>query len=248
MYRWLIILILIPFNIFAQNYDYERSFFEGIVCSSIDSTLLPDVHVINFASDKVTASLSNGLFRIPVKEGDKIYFSTIEYGLTPFIITDSILEAKLFTFYLNPKIYELDVTEVRPFLSYKEFKDAFLALELEDLIDLQLTVPIVIKQYTPGQIGVTINGPITALYMAFSKEGKSLRKYQETIQKADYQKYITSKYNPEFVKTITGFEDDEVLKAFMDFCDFTDQFIEVSSEYEIIAALKNCLQAYTKHN
>ena len=251
MIRVLIILLLLPVAFYAQDKEDDRFYIKGIVYSTLDSSILNDVHVINYTTEKVTTSYNEGIFKIPVKNEDKLFFSSIGYELTDIIIADSLLQTKNYIHvYLKPKTYELKSVDIRPFLSYKEFKEAFLAMEVaEDLINLRLPVPVFIPELKHGELGkVTISGPITALYMKFSKEGKSLRKYEETLQQAKYQKYISSKFNKDIVRTVTSISEDEELKAFMDFCDFSEEFIASALDYEIYIAIKDCYLSYLNIN
>jgi len=141
-------------------------------------------------------------------------------------------------------------------------KDAVLAMKTETpkTPDLKLNDP---KYYdmplpggqpprssTPGLanpgITVTIPGPITALYDAFSKEGKSKRKY-ELLANQDQKKVLAARrYNAEVVQRITSFKTDKEIQDFMLYCNLSVDFIVSSSEYDLYKAIHECLLAYNE--
>jgi len=247
----ILILLFIPVTLFSQFTDDERVEFAGMIYSEKDSCILNNVHVINMTSEKVTASFREGNFYIPVNIGDQLLFSSIGYRLQELIITDSILESDdPVQIYLTEQIYMLETINVWPYQTFAQFKQAFLDLELEEeALDVRLPKAVYRKDFQPGEFGkVTISGPITALYMAFSKEGKSIRKYNKLIQKAEYDRFLSYKYNSDIVQTVTGIKDETELQEFMEYCDLTDEFIINSIDYKIYLAIKDCYLAYLSLN
>jgi len=224
--------------------------FRGVLYNSVDSTTLSDVHVINYSTEKVTYSLSDGSFEIAINVGDRILFSSIGFQLTELIITDSLLDTDFNKIFLQPEIYMLKSTTVYPYQTYEEFKQAFLNLKTEDnSIELNLPVPVVIKETEPGTFAtISLGSPITALYMAYSKEGKELKKYNEIIERDKIEKFVAIKYNKSIVKLITGIEEENELKEFMEYCHLSNEFILKSIDYEIYLAIKNCYEDFISVN
>ncbi|RXP44824.1 hypothetical protein EC396_16835 [Lutibacter sp. HS1-25] len=77
-----------------------------------NSLNLRDINVINRTSKIGTASNDNGEFAISAKKGDSIEFSSIEYLHRTILITDTHIQNKEITVYLEPGFNELDEVEI----------------------------------------------------------------------------------------------------------------------------------------
>jgi hypothetical protein len=77
-----------------------------------------------------------------------------------------------------------------------------------------------------------IMSPITGLYMAFSKEGKSLRKLTAMYDELLYQELLEKRLSNEKLRQVTG---DEQLDcdAFRNYCRLSDDFLTLASEYDL---------------
>ena len=84
------------------------------------------------------------------------------------------------------------------------------------------------------------------MYDAFSKEGKSRRKYEELV-KSDQKRVVAARrYNVEVVKLITHFTSDKEIQDFMLYCNLSVDFIISSSEYDLYKAIHERLLAYNE--
>ncbi len=95
----------------------------------------------------------------------------------------------------------------------------------------------------PG-LTVTIPGPITTLYDAFSKEGKSKRKHEALVSQDQKKVVAARRYNAKVVQQITSFKTDKEIQDFMLYCTLSVDFIVSSTEYELYKAINECLLAY----
>lgn len=105
-----------------------------------------------------------------------------------------------------------------------------------------------IKNYNRNESGLptlTLQGPVTALYNALSKEGKEKRRVEAFKQENAKTKIIVGKYNIEVVKQVTQLNDDGA-RRFMEWCRFEDDFILRSTEYEMAVAMLKCLDEFPK--
>jgi hypothetical protein len=134
--------------------------------------------------------------------------------------------------------------------TYTQFKHKFLNLKIPDpeivinpavIEDLEMGLDTiqVIEPYSLGS-------PITAIYMALSKEGKSLRKFAKIKEEEQFQEQVKEKYNQELLEEVTGMTGPE-LHDFLLFCDLDKNFILNASAYRILEALYKCLAAYNKN-
>ena len=95
----------------------------------------------------------------------------------------------------------------------------------------------------PG-LTLTIPGPVTALYDALSKEGKSRQKL-ESLVSLDQKKVVAARrYNPTVIQQITTFRTDKEIQDFMLFCNLSVDFIVTSTEYNLYQAIHEYLVAY----
>ena len=95
----------------------------------------------------------------------------------------------------------------------------------------------------PG-LTLSIPGPITALYDAFSKEGKSKRKLELLVNQDEKKVVAARRYNAKVIRQITTFKTDKEIQDFMLFCNLSVDFIVSSTEYYLYKAIHECLLAY----
>lgn len=245
-----LILTLILNLVFLIAHSQESNKFFGELRNYRDSAVIEDVHIINLSKKLGTTSNKNGLFKITSTVGDSLLFSVLGYEFEMVIVDSSnlILE-RLNTVELAPKTYSIPDIFVWPYLTYAEFKQAFINFDKE-IPEVELRLPEGENEMYAAAANphISLGSPITALYMAFSKEGKELRKYQETLERDNYEKFLASKYNETIVQKITEIQNMKEVRAFMEYCNFSDNFIARSSEYTIYAAILNCYNNYTKEH
>jgi len=241
-----IISCLAFFNLKSQ--DIHKLF--GEIKNYRDTTVIEDVHVINLSKKLGTTSNSNGLFKISASIHDSILFSVLGYEFEMIVVDSSHLELEhLNSILLNPKTYSIPDIYVWPYLTYAEFRRAFINFDRETPeVDLRLPKGENEMAAAAANPHISLGSPITALYMQFSKEGKELRKYAETLERDNYEKFLATKYNDTMVKRVTGIKTIEEVREFMKYCNFTDDFIARSSEYDIYAAILNCYNRYLSEN
>lgn len=224
----------------------EATKFFGKIINIKDSVVIEDVHVINLSKKRGTTSNKEGLFKISSLVGDSLLFSVLGYNLEMIIPDSTQLDNEhLNKIFLLPKIYSLPDVFVWPYITYAEFKQAFINFDRETPeIDLQLPSKENEIYAAAANPHMSLGSPITALYMKFSKEGKELRKYQETLERDNYERFLASKYNEQIVRHITSIQSIEEVRVFMQYCNFSKDFIARSSEYTIYAAILNCYNNY----
>lgn len=75
------------------------------------------IHILNNASNTFTISNSKGEFSIPAKLNDTLVFSGVSYELKKVLVTQSIINSKSLTIYLNEEINALDEVVVGKILT-----------------------------------------------------------------------------------------------------------------------------------
>jgi hypothetical protein len=233
---------------------------EGFI-SNKEGKNIENVHVVNISGSKGTTSDREGQFRISALPGDTIRFTCVGYNPYKYHIpADRLTPVLPLHIVMLMDTIQISGVTIYPWpADVKALKEAILAMEDQTprVPDLKLNDP----RYTAGSLpngnpkatipgmadpGLTMSipGPITALYDAFSKAAKSQRKY-ESLVKDDQKKVVAARrYNPEVVKQVTSFKSDKEIQDFMMYCNLSVDFIVSSSEYELYKAIHECLLAY----
>ena len=200
-------------------------------------------HVINVNARKGVVTDSLGNFETWVNPNDVLNISAIGFEHREYMVPehnpDSVVEIILVN-----KTYAIPEVSISYLGTYREFKQKVLDLELSDENKLN---PQINKIFNHVEIeyplvdnpAASILSPISLLYSAFSKEAKAVKKYLNVKERAD----VKEKYNITIVKNLTGLEGLEA-KEFMDFCNFTDEYVRSVTEYELYSEIKGQYKEY----
>jgi hypothetical protein len=141
---------------------------------------------------------------------------------------------------LDQKTYEIESVEIRPWKTYRDFKNKFMSLDLDDPKDdvhplLWNDLPS--KPVDTEPIEPSVMNPVSLLYDIFSGDRAERIKYNEILSRETKQRKIRSKYNKEIVGNLTGLKG-ERLEEFMDFCNFTEKELLNRTAYDILEEVK----------
>jgi hypothetical protein len=232
----------IPHALAQQNSG--QKLLTGRVINSKDSSPLPDVHIINIKSARGTSSNANGSFMIMVEQHDQLLFQSLGFHNDTLVIDFNQYDDYV-VIALREQVYELPVVEVFPYNSFTDFKYAFLNFKDKEPV-YELHLPNLPNLAVPSEgFGVTIPGPITAIYDQFSKRGRELRKYQEVLVAEDLHRRASRVVNVETVKRYTTLQDEAEIYRFLRYCNMSDEYIVSVSEYEVYRQLLACFNQYT---
>lgn len=229
---------------------------DGFV-TDIHGRPLAYVNIVNYKSRTGTASDEKGAFRIFARKGDTVIFRYMGFETARLTIPGETGSVYPVHIYMKEDTLQLSAVTIfnRP-RNITELRQAVLNQKVEKplIADLNLNAKITDlppagpRQTLPGMgdpgLTYTISGPITMLYNTFSRRGKSLKKYDELTGKDKLQAIITKKYNPEIIRSITGFTSDAEIEAFIEYCNLSSDFLLNASEYEILCSVKDCLASY----
>lgn len=214
---------------------------------------IPYVSIFDKKTVHGTMTDSSGYFTIVINRRDTLSISALGYKPAKLAVPDSIKSNMyFFNLSLDTRTYMLKTVHVYGLTKKEQFKKDFkehnteLTVEEKNVFknfpDYQKESKI---QPSDLQPGVKIDGPISALYDAFSKEGKSKRKYAELVKEDNLHDRLEKRFNKELVSSITGFKGDTV-EDFMKFCRFGTSFILNATEYDFYLAIKKRLEQYKK--
>jgi len=223
---------------------------------------IENVHIVNVSGNKGTTSNWQGQFQINTFPGDTLRATCV--GYIPFkyhIPVDR--QSPIIPLHIVMKSDTVMITGVEIFpwpADAQALKEAVLAMEDQTpkVPDLKLNDAKYYNMPLPGGrppssstpglgnpgLTLTVPGPITALYDAFSKEGKSKRKYEALVNQDQKKEVASRRYNVEVVRQVTSFTTDKEIQDFMLFCNLSVDFIISSTEYDLYKAINECLLAY----
>lgn len=222
----------------VSGYIYEK-------LSDGDTTLpVSNINIINLRNFKGTVSGRNGYFSIEIKKGDTLIFSSISHESDTFICRKEELKNKfIIKVVLRPEYYQLNPIDVYG-KDFEGFKHDFVHLEVKDTIFIKLDPQWQFEPMKEG-FGITINGPLTALWNAFSKQGRELKKL-DLLLAADREKaYIDSIYKRPVVLHFLELEESQI-DELVGFCNFSKHYVNQSTDYELLLSLENCYQEYKR--
>jgi len=207
-------------------------------------------HVINQSRGFASISDSMGYFKIGAALNDLLKLTAIGYYDCPFHLNEAALnDSGMVTIYMIQRAYPIQVVNINPLGTYSQFKQKVLSLELPEPVlvinpsvieDIEMGIDT-IQNLEPASLG----SPITAIYMALSREGKELRKYAEIMEEEQFLEQVKDKYNHKMLEEVTGLTGPE-LYHFLQFCNLERKYILEATAYEILEAIHKCLEEYKK--
>ncbi len=254
----LLLNLLVPvISVKAQLFN-KPIVLEGKIIDESTSQHISFVQLLNESKRKWAICDDNGSFRIPVDMGDTLAFSALGYLGKVVIVDDSIIQNGL-TVALSPRFYEIDKIKVFGFRNYSDFKVKFKALKLpetktdilrENLAEISKRIAgdaaynkeVSDKQ---NQSGVGVSIPMS--FLSRSKEDKQRMHLQEILKQEDKQHIIEKKYNREIIADLTHLKDDE-LTNFMIFCNFNEEYLLKTDQYDILVEVLKKLKLYKSLN
>ncbi|HEC45113.1 MAG TPA: hypothetical protein ENI20_20090 [Bacteroides sp.] len=226
-------------------------YFKGRVLGSEGRKPIAFAHVINTRRNTATICDTLGYFFLRVRMLDTVNITAIGFAPVQVVITDSLQSLeKLPDIFLRDFSYTIEGVMINPLGSYQTFRSRVINLELPpSKYEINPTVLMDIDEGTDtlDMVEYPAMSPVTALYNWLSKEGREKRKYKMIIEQEQFEKDIAYKYSPLIVSGVTGYAGFE-LYYFMDFCRFSNKFLDESDRYEIRDAVVEKQKIYEALN
>lgn len=188
----LIILCLILARLVsAQELEAVRLYrFSGFVKNSVDSTYIPNVHVLNISKGTGTVSALDGSFELMVRDNDTLKYSSIGFEDRYLMINNLIRRENIMVF-LNRDTVLMEEFLVHPLGPRRFFKYEFMALELpEPVFEFEINENFFRPKKGEEPIpptGINFTGPVQGLYNLFNKTARTSRKLRKNRRKYDYE-------------------------------------------------------------
>ncbi len=214
---------------------------------------IPLVHIYNERTRKTSVSDTAGNFMIKVNKGDTLVFSAIGFYFKVVYVTDSLLKEETVFIELLPRRYEISEARIYALGSYEQFKHKVLALKLPEtragklrkyLHELSRKEGKEIK-YQQEMDKLAEGRLVIASVPILTPEEIAMIKLKKIIEKEKIQNVIYEKYNRKIVAGVTGLKDEE-LTEFMVFCNFSEEYLLETNQYDIMVRVLEKLEVYKK--
>lgn len=187
-----------------------------------------------------------GYFKIPLAENDTLIITALGYHTMRLPSWGQFSADSLYyPIRLTPRSYEISEVKITRFGSYQRFLREVASMEIEknETEELQERLEDYIREHIT-RMELT-NAPPPGGGITFGKDW--LAKQQELIEEkqAEDKKWnlILRKFSAKTVNELTGLEGTEAIK-FMEYCDFTERFLLLASDYEIRKRIVDKFEEY----
>jgi hypothetical protein len=192
-------------------------------------------HVISSEQKKGVIADMLGYFKMPITMGDTLIITALSYHQMRIPSWGQFSEDSLYyPIRLTPKSYEIREVRITRFGSYQRFIHDVARMDFPKS-DTEL-LQEKLEEYFSKQITrmELMNSPSPGGGFAFGKDWISIQKEKIEERKAIEQKWdlILRKFSAGIVNDLTGLEGVEAIKL-MEYCDFTEAFLLLASDYEI---------------
>jgi hypothetical protein len=253
----LFIILLSIKSLYSQTKSQHINVIKGTVIDNSNGLDIPFANIFNESEKTWVHAQENGAFSIWADKGDTLVVSAIGYFSELIYLTDTLSKDSLII-KLESRTYEIGEAIIKVPKKYSLFKQDVLNLELPktklDSVSEALTKTskqVVKKAEYDRMVDEVFNREEGTLFVLGasirSRNEKDKRKIKKNRSKEVEQNIIYLKYNREIVKKYTNLDENKIL-LFMQFCNFSNEFILESNEYEIAEAIYLKLNEYKRQN
>nr|WKN40279.1 carboxypeptidase-like regulatory domain-containing protein [Tunicatimonas sp. TK19036] len=203
--------------------------------------------VTNLTTQTGVISNEEGFFYLTFQRKDTIRISSVGYEPAVLYFGDTAQATNYdLQIRMSDKTYELENVTVFAFKDEESFKRA--VLDLKDIPDESPKIVIPGSYDGPRrEPKSTPLNPVSYVFDRFSRRAKYERQARQAQQNYEHRKQLARKYNRDMVGEITGLTEG-ALDDFMIFCRFEEDFIERSSQYDLILAINQCYTDFSEQN
>jgi hypothetical protein len=212
--------------------------FKGQLINAENKEAVPFANIYFKYNKSLIASNDSGFFQTRVLCRDSVLITSIGFEDLEFSLKEYISDSTNNVIELKPTIYQLSEVEIRALPGYSALKRLIATAEPSREEKMQRRFYENLKRMGIANMDLRVGrkgfgGPISALFGAFNKHEKSKRKVQRLISLDNQSKIIERKYSPVIVSRITGMTDEKMIDKFMDYCNFSENFILITGEFEL---------------
>lgn len=239
-----LLLVLLTFATYSGNAQ-QYVMIKGQVWDLAGEKLV-GAHAYNSSRHYGTFTDINGIFFLVMAPGDSLRVTMVGYKPFKMRIPER----------LEATSYKLDITlagdtillktaEIKPYPeTYPELKREFVKLKVEDEKWFERTqMPNVVyrsKYANPDGTGLILPGPFSALYYAFSKEAKELRKMNTILANDRVKEKLLTIISKSWFEKELGIKTDDEISTLIKRCGITIEFLNSTPEYRVIEYVMDC--------
>jgi hypothetical protein len=214
------LIVFLPGRVFAQAAFSVK----GVVYDTDSVTPIAFVIAMNKNSQAGTMTDASGHFELTSRNRDTLIFSYLGYEVNRIYMAQFPDSVKKNSFrlkvVLRKKVQSLQQVIITSTEFSKEEKKYYTRK---------------IDEYDRFK-SQGISSPITGLYYAFSKEGKSLKKLTTMYDELLYEELLEKRLSDSKLREVT--KDEKIdCKAFRDYCRISGDFLTLASEYDLFEAV-----------
>jgi len=258
--RYLLIILMMPFGLMAQNQQPEKIYIAGFVVDADSLQPVPFVHIINKSRKTGSYSNEDGYFGLEIYKTDTLVFTSVGFHDTELSFLDSTkseynkLSVVMFskTYTLKPvDVYAYNLEEI---LKKKEEPVSMERSKPEQVFEKKKPVekPTVGFGTDPyGNAGASLQGGITALANLFNNDYQQRQKLKEILEQEEAerkikeeQKRLSNRYR-EAVKENTRLKKGD-LNQFINLYHPTYQFLRKASLYDLAFIISEDYKEYRR--
>ena len=231
---------------------------------------LNSVHVYVLNKEEGTITNKNGYFSLTLEVSDTLVFSAVSYQTKYYVLPDSLKRGKP---YIEIAL-QLRTIQLKEVVVYGQLNPAAVRRYLENVNnkkrednppDIRRDKPTAEPKTVPKERkttvgfgsslegGMALEGVLTGLANLFNKRAQQQKRINKLLeaqknQEAQmiYLEFIRSKFNEEVVAEATGLQGNR-LQRFIEYCNFSNEFIYSATEYELLAAIFAKLERFERY-
>lgn len=248
MKRALIFLLFLIFSlaVYSQRVGIERANIHFRLTDATNGKLVPLAHVINTGLKKGVIADMQGFFAVPIGLGDTIIINALGYHQMKIPSWGQFSSDSLYyPIRLIPRTYQIREVRITRFGSYQRFIKEVAAMDLPKTE--QEIVQEKLEKYFSEQISKlelnNIPNPQGGFTFGTDWTAKQHAKLKAKVEEERKWDVVLSKYSVDVINRLTGLSGIEAIR-FMEYCDFTEGFILLASEYEIHKRILDNFEGY----
>ncbi|NQZ78766.1 MAG: carboxypeptidase-like regulatory domain-containing protein [Ekhidna sp.] len=228
----------------------QRKYVYGVVLDSASKEILIGAHIQNINAGNLTSTNERGAFKLPAKVGDTLVISSVGYKTLAWVADSTWFDEEEIEFALPSNTIYLDEVIVGKLPEYVRFKELILEEQAEDTSFQIFGVPRVVMDPYPvvekrefmNPLHAVLH-PISTIHYSVSKKEKEKRKMQQIRRTKYATESARQKFTREWVSENTKLSGDK-LTSFIDYCNFTDEYLATSSRFAIYELMMDLLPEF----
>lgn len=247
-----LILIALSFSAWSQETDEvptNLKTLRGKILDGSTQKALPNTHVINLNSVTATISNSSGDFGINVQVNDTLYFSYVGYQSIKLKVTHDLLKGNDLEISMYETPVELGEVKLKPYklIGVLEVDAKLVPIDKFERIHIS-GLPQTFETGAPvshvyNKPADAIFHPIDFMYELFGKKPQQLKKLQKLKTEDDLREMLEEKANREVLMEYLEM-DKEQLNSLLDYCNYSEYFIQNATDLQIIEAVLECYENF----